>query len=54
VLEAIFNPEIDNKKVNLDVSKGLLLGSATNFYDPDITADEVDEFYGNMAIKSDS
>jgi dipeptidyl-peptidase-3 len=54
VLEVIFNPEIDNKKVNLDVSKGLLLGSATNFYDPDITADEVDEFYSNLRVEGDT
>ena len=48
VLEVIFNPEIDNKKVNLDASKGLLLGSAVNFYGPDVTAKEVDDFYNKM------
>jgi len=46
-IAAIFNPDIDNKKVNLDPEKGLLIGSATNFYDPDITADEVDAFYAD-------
>lgn len=44
-LDAIFNPATDNKKVNLDPSKGLVKGSATNFYDPDITEAEVDAFY---------
>lgn len=34
----------DAKKVNLDKSKGLLEGAATNFYDKGITAKEVDEF----------
>lgn len=40
-IEAIFDPSIDAKKVNLDREKGLLLGSATNFYDPDVTEEEV-------------
>ena len=47
-LSVMFNPEADAKKVNLDPDKGLLLGSATNFYDPDVTSDEVDAFYANM------
>ncbi len=53
VIEVIFNPEIDAKKVNLDAEKGLLLGSATNFYDPDVTAAEVEAFYNSMINKSD-
>ncbi|NNF33901.1 MAG: dihydrofolate reductase [Saprospiraceae bacterium] len=44
-LRAIFDPEFDNKKVNLDESKGLLLGSAVNFYDPDVTQKEVESYY---------
>src|SRR5690606_31259702 len=40
----IFNNE-DMKKVNLDASKGLLAGSATNFYGEDVTAEEVAVFY---------
>ena len=47
-LKAIFDPEFDNKKVNLDESKGLLLGSAVNFYDPDVSQNEVESFYANM------
>ncbi len=43
-LNAIFNDE-DLKKVNLDKSKGLIKGSAVNFYGNNITAEEVDEFY---------
>lgn len=46
-LTAIFNEE-DEKKVNLDKSKGLLKGSAVNFYGDHITAKEVDEHYGAM------
>ena len=44
--EVLFN-DADAKKVNLDKSKGLLKGSATNFYGDDVTADEVENFYAN-------
>jgi dipeptidyl-peptidase-3 len=47
VLAVLFN-DADAKKVNLDESKGLLKGSATNFYGDDVTAEEVEEFYKNM------
>lgn len=50
----LFDPTTDAKKVNLDASKGLLLGSAINFYDPDITADEVNEFYKNKLANAGS
>ncbi|MUP44655.1 dihydrofolate reductase [Gramella sp. BOM4] len=42
--EVIFNDK-DMKKVNLDESKGLVEGSAVNFYGEGITADEVTKFY---------
>jgi len=42
--EVIFNDK-DSKKVNLDPSKGLLKGSAINFYGPDVTAAEAEAFY---------
>ncbi|MCF6359952.1 MAG: dipeptidyl peptidase 3 [Cyclobacteriaceae bacterium] len=48
----LFDPEVDAKKVNLDASKGLVKGSAVNFYDPDITAEEVDAFYAPLLAKS--
>ena len=38
----------DSKKVNKDKSKGLVIGSAVNFYGEDITELDVDEFYGKM------
>ncbi|MCM8568658.1 dipeptidyl peptidase 3 [Gramella jeungdoensis] len=43
-LEVIFNDK-DMKKVNLDESKGLVEGSAVNFYGEGITAEEVTKFY---------
>lgn len=51
---AMFDPEIDNKKVNLDPDKGLLMGSAVNFYDPDITEAEVDAFYKSIMETTDT
>ena len=50
-MQAIFDPEKDAKKVNLDESKGLLLGSATNFYDPDITLEEAEDYYEQIIDK---
>ncbi|MGL4583902.1 MAG: dipeptidyl-peptidase 3 family protein [Flavobacterium sp.] len=43
----LFN-NVDNKKVNLDLAKGLVKGSAVNFYGEGITEDEVEAFYGAM------
>ena len=52
-LRAIFDPEFDNKKVSLDPDKDLLLSSAVNFYDPDVTQAEVEAFYADRIDKSD-
>jgi dipeptidyl-peptidase-3 len=46
-VDILFN-DADAKKVNLDESKGLLAGSAVNFYDKGITVQEVEEFYKNV------
>ena len=43
-LQAMFDPELDNKKVKQDPND-LVKASAVNFYDPDITEKEVDAFY---------
>jgi len=48
-LEVMFN-DADSKKVNLDPEKGLVEGSAINFYAPDITTADVDAFYGAMKV----
>ena len=47
VADVLFNDK-DSKKVNLDLSKGLLEGSAVNFYGEGVTADEAHAFYANM------
>ncbi|MCC8358417.1 dipeptidyl peptidase 3 [Salinimicrobium sediminilitoris] len=44
--EVIFN-DVDAKKVNLDESKGLVEGSAVNFYGEGVTAQDVERFYAN-------
>ncbi|MCV9926203.1 dipeptidyl peptidase 3 [Flavobacterium sp. LS1R49] len=44
VVAILFNNE-DSKKVNLDESKGLLAGSAVNFYAKGITIQEAEDFY---------
>ncbi len=44
IVEILFN-DTDAKKVNLDESKGLIAGSAVNFYDKGITDAEAEAFY---------
>jgi dipeptidyl-peptidase-3 len=54
IVEVIFNPEIDNKKVSLDATKDLLLSSATNFYGADVTQKEAEDFYAAKMDKNDA
>ncbi len=44
VTDILFN-DVDSKKVNLDQSKGLISGSAVNFYGSGLTEDEVENYY---------
>lgn len=44
IVAVIFN-DIDSKKVNLDQTKGLLEGSAINFYGTGISLKEAEDFY---------
>jgi dipeptidyl-peptidase-3 len=46
IVAVIFN-DLDSKKVNLDESKGLLEGSAINFYGKGISVKDVEDFYAN-------
>lgn len=46
--EAIFNPDVDAKKVNLTDGEDLVAKSAVNFYSPDLTQAEVEEYYANL------
>ncbi len=47
IADILFN-DIDNKKVNLDISKGLVSGSAVNFYGESISDKEAETFYAGM------
>ena len=51
-LTAIFDPSVDNKKVNLDEDKGLIKGSAVNFYSPDVTEKDVRDYYEKVIDKN--
>ncbi|MFT7528532.1 MAG: dipeptidyl-peptidase-3 [Arenicella sp.] len=51
-MQAMFNPDIDAKKITLDPTKDLVKDSAVNFYDPDITDAEVIAFYSAMSDSS--
>lgn len=53
VVIAMFDPQVDAKKVSLDASKDLVQGSAVNFYAPEVTQAEVEAFYAKMIDKSD-
>jgi dipeptidyl-peptidase-3 len=50
--EVLFNDK-DAKKVNLDPTKDLILNSAINFYGPDVTEKDVENFYSKIIDKSD-
>jgi len=50
--EVIFNAK-DAKKVNLDTEKGLIKGSAINFYGTNVTAQDVDDFYAKLTDPKD-
>lgn len=49
IVEVLFN-DVDAKKVNLNEAKGLVQGSAVNFYGKGLTAADVEKFYGSMKL----
>ncbi len=53
VLTAIFDSTKDAKKVNLDSNTDLVLNSAINFYDPDITQAEAEAYYKSIIDTND-
>jgi dipeptidyl-peptidase-3 len=52
-IAVIFN-DSDNKGVSKDPDKDLVLASAVNFYDADITEEEVSNFYNAKKIEGDT
>lgn len=53
IVDIMFDPKVDAKRVNLDPDKDLVAGSANNFYQDGITDAEVDAFYKKI-IKKDN
>ena len=54
VLDILFDPARDAKKVSLDDTKDLVLGSAVNFYGEDVNQKEVEAYYAQFEnVKSD-
>jgi dipeptidyl-peptidase-3 len=53
VMEVIFDPSIDSKKVSKDGSKDLVQASAVNFYGPDVTQEDVESFYKEKTKNKD-
>ena len=53
LLPVMFDPSVDGKKVNLDPEKGLLKGSAVNFYGDDVTVKDVESYYSSIIDKDD-
>lgn len=49
----IFDPEVEPTRVSRDSSKDLVQASATNFYAPEITQKDVEDFYAKVRIKDD-
>jgi dipeptidyl-peptidase III len=45
IVDLMFDPNTDMKRVSLDGSKDLMQGSATNFYGTNITEKDVNDFY---------
>lgn len=53
IVNVLFDPELDAKRVNKNPDIDLIAGSANNFYAPGITADEVDAYYKSIMKSGD-
>lgn len=51
LLTVIFDPEVDAKKVEQDPAKGLVEGSAINFYGPDVKTEEAEAYLASISDK---
>lgn len=52
IINAMFDPKIDAKRVSLDPSKDLIKSSAVNFYDKGISEAEVTAYYKKMKAEA--
>lgn len=53
VIDILFDPARDAKKVSLDSDKDLVLSSAVNFYAEDVNEKEVMDYYAAMEVEGD-
>lgn len=53
VKTAMFDPTVDAKKVEKDEEKGLVEGSAVNFYAPDVTTEEARAYMASIKVDGD-
>ncbi len=53
IIDLMYDPGLDSKKVNLDPSVDLVYNSAVNFYAPELRQKEVEDFYSKMIDKKD-
>lgn len=53
LMAAIFDPNVDAKKVEQDPEKGLVEGSAVNFYGPNVTTEEAEAYFESITTKGD-
>lgn len=53
VIDIMFDPQVDSKKVYLQADGDLLLNSATNFYAADVSQKEVEAFYATQVDVND-
>ena len=53
LMEVIFNPEVESKKVEQDGSLGLVESSAVNFYGPGVTTEEAKAYFASIKVEGD-
>lgn len=53
IVDIMFDPKADNKRVSLDTLTDLMLSSASNFYAPDITEEDVNSYYAQVIDTTD-
>ncbi|MFB6320107.1 dihydrofolate reductase [Saccharicrinis sp. FJH54] len=54
LVPVIFDPEIAKKRVSLAEGKDLIKASANNYYEGDLSQDDVEEFYAQMKVPDDN
>lgn len=54
LMEVMYNPAVDAKKVNKDDGSDPVLHSANNYYGPDVTAAEADAYYKSKMIPNET